>query len=138
MRILALALLVAGIGLRIYIYLQNRNLIIDEANIACNIYERGFMALLQPLDYYQYAPPSFLWITKLSSLLFGMDEMELRLYPLLCGIADLLLFYKILRQLMPLFVAACIDQYSLMPGYPCLSFLLSYLSPVMGLHSSDT
>lgn len=102
MRLLVLALLVIGAALRIYIYLQNRNLIIDEANVARNIYERGFIALLQPLDYYQYAPPVFLWITKLNTLLFGMGELSLRLYPLLCSLAALVLLYKLLKELVPM------------------------------------
>lgn len=102
MRLLALVLLIAGAGLRLYVYFQNRNLIIDEANVARNISERGFIALLQPLDYHQYAPPVFLWITKLSSMLFGMGEMALRLYPFLCGIASLVLFYIVTKRLLPL------------------------------------
>lgn len=102
MRYLVFALLIAGVVLRVYVYLQNRDLIIDEANVARNIYERGFIALLSPLDYEQYAPPIFLWITKLSTLAFGMGERALKLYPLLCGIAALWVFYKILKTLIPL------------------------------------
>ena len=105
MRIVIFALLIAGAAIRLYIYLQNRNLIIDEANVARNIYERGFLSLLQPLDYEQYAPPVFLWITKLFSVLFGMGEMALRLYPFLCSLAALWLFYKIVTELMPIQVA---------------------------------
>lgn len=101
MRILSLILLAIGAALRIYIYLQNRNLIIDEANIARNIYDRGFGALLKPLDNFQYAPPTFLWVTKLNSLLFGMGELSLRIYPLVCGLAALVAFYQILKELIP-------------------------------------
>src|SRR5690606_20568037 len=85
---LVIALIAIGIILRLYVYFQNRNLIIDEANVARNIAERGFAALALPLDYAQYAPPVFLWITKFFTMLFGMGEMALRLYPLLCGIAS--------------------------------------------------
>ncbi|MBZ0099740.1 MAG: glycosyltransferase family 39 protein [Taibaiella sp.] len=99
--LLVFALLITGAVLRMYIYLQNRNLIIDEANIARNIYERGFIDLLLPLDYEQYAPPLFLWVTKLFSLLFGMGELALRLYPFLCSLGALWLFYKILKNLVP-------------------------------------
>ncbi len=98
---LVIALIAIGIVLRLYVYFQNRNLIIDEANVARNIAERGFAALILPLDYAQYAPPVFLWITKFFTILFGMGEMALRLYPLLCGIASILVLYKLLPKLMP-------------------------------------
>lgn len=101
MRVLALLLVFAGIALRMFIYLQNRNLIIDEANVARNIYERSFAGLLTPLSYEQYAPPVFLWITKLNSLMFGMGEWALRIYPLLCGFAALVLMHRILKMLVP-------------------------------------
>lgn len=102
LKMLAILILLAGAVLRISIYLQNRNLIIDEANVARNIYERGFAELLQPLSYEQYAPPVFLWITKVDSILFGMGELSLRLYPIICGLLALILMYRVLRHLMPL------------------------------------
>lgn len=101
MRVFAIILLIAGAALRLYIYLHNRDLIIDEANVARNIYERSFIALLQPLDYEQYAPPIFLWVTKFFSLVFGMGEQALKIYPLLCGLGALWLFYKLLKEFMP-------------------------------------
>lgn len=94
-------LMAIGIGLRLFVYLQNRNLIIDEANVARNVSERTFLQFLEPLSYEQFAPPVFLWITKLSTRLFGMSELSLRLYPLLCGILSVWLFYKLLRKLIP-------------------------------------
>lgn len=91
---IALTLLL-GVLLRIILFLQNRNLIIDEANIVRNLAERGFAELAQPLSHEQYAPPVFLWIEKLISILFGYGESALRAFPLLCGIAALLVFYRI-------------------------------------------
>lgn len=96
---LALFLIAAGILLRIAVFLQNRNLFIDEANVARNIFERNFLQLATPLSYEQYAPPVFLWMVKLSSFFFGYGEMALRLYPLLSSFAALILFFLILRQL---------------------------------------
>lgn len=89
-----------GIALRLVLFFQNRNLIIDEANIARNLAERDFSGLLQPLSYEQYAPPLFLWMEKISSLLFGYGEKAMRLYPLLCGIAALFVLYKVASLLM--------------------------------------
>lgn len=98
--ILAWSIIAIGIVLRIVVYLQNRNLIIDESNVARNIYERGFLGLTQPLYYEQYAPVLFLWMVKLSSLLFGFSEYALRIYPLLTGIASMFVFYKVLEKFM--------------------------------------
>jgi 4-amino-4-deoxy-L-arabinose transferase-like glycosyltransferase len=91
-----LFLLLLGIILRLTYYFQDYDLIIDEANIARNLDERNFGELCLPLKYEQYAPPVFLWIEKLMSLIFGFGEKALRLYPLLCGIAALFVFHKIL------------------------------------------
>ncbi len=93
-------IILTGMVLRVGIYLQNRNLIIDESNVARNIFERGFVELMQPLYYEQYAPVLFLWITELFSLLFGFSEYALRLYPLLAGLASLFVFYKVLGKFM--------------------------------------
>jgi 4-amino-4-deoxy-L-arabinose transferase-like glycosyltransferase len=87
-----------GILLRITVYLQNRSLIIDEANVARNLFERDFAGLTLPLSYEQYAPPVFLWLLKLSVTLLGYSEYALKLYPLLCGIATLILLYKVLQH----------------------------------------
>lgn len=97
--IFLLLLILLGILLRLVIYFQNRDLIIDEANIVRNLSERGFLALLQPLDYEQYAPVLFIWIEELASLLFGYGPFGLKLFPLLSGIASMFLLYRILRQL---------------------------------------
>lgn len=96
---LAFAAIAAGITIRVVVYLQNRNLMIDEANVARNIYERGFVKLWSPLTYEQYAPPLWLWLVKASTLLINMGEQALRLSSMLSGIASLLLLYLILKQL---------------------------------------
>ena len=95
-------ILVMGVVLRLVYYFQDYDLIIDEANIARNLAERSFTGLCSPLSYEQYSPPSFLWIEKLMTLSFGFGEKALRLYPLLCGFASLLIFYKILTRLIPI------------------------------------
>ena len=97
--ILLLMIVLGGIVLRIALFIQNRNLIIDEANIVRNLAERGFAGLTKPLSYEQYAPPIFLWLEKLSSIAFGYGEKAMRLYSLLCGLGALLAFYKIATKL---------------------------------------
>lgn len=101
MQILAILIIAAGIFIRLYVYFQNRNLIIDEANVARNIFERGFIALLAPLDYQQYAPPGFLWAVKIFTVILGMGEKALRLYSLLCGLGAFYLLFRIIKELLP-------------------------------------
>jgi len=96
---LAIALILVAIVVRIAVFLQNRNLFIDEANIARNIYERNLLQLATPLSYEQYAPPVFLWALKLFTFLFGYGEIAFRLYPLLAGIASLVVLHQLLKQL---------------------------------------
>jgi 4-amino-4-deoxy-L-arabinose transferase-like glycosyltransferase len=89
MRLIALLILAIGVVLRIVVYLQNRNLFIDEANVARNIYERTYGQLLTPLNYEQYAAPLFVWILKLATQIFGYSEYAYRLFPLMAGIGAL-------------------------------------------------
>lgn len=93
---IALGIIGLGILLRLVLLIYNRNLILDEVNVARNLYERNFVDLLKPLNYEQFAPPLFLWIEKLNSLIISNREWALRLFPFLCSIANLLIFYKIL------------------------------------------
>lgn len=97
-KMLTWLIIALGIVLRLLVYFQNRNLIIDEANVARNIYERSFAGLLQPLSYEQYAPPVFLWVVKLFASVLGYGEYALRLYALLAGCGFLILFYFLLKR----------------------------------------
>jgi hypothetical protein len=94
---LPLVILVLGISLRLREYLNNRSLSFDEALLALNIINRGFRGLLRPLDNSQGAPLGFLFVEKAFVKLFGNSEFILRLFPFLCGIASLLLFYKLAK-----------------------------------------
>lgn len=96
---LAFAAIAAGIFVRVAVYVQNRNLMIDEANVARNLYERSFAELAMPLSYEQYAPPVFLWITKLFTTIINYGEPALRLFPLLAGIVSLFILHTILKKL---------------------------------------
>ncbi|MCC6186167.1 MAG: hypothetical protein IT256_03340 [Chitinophagaceae bacterium] len=99
--LLALVVVLIGIVFRITIFVQNRNLIIDEANVVRNIYERGFLELLQPLKYEQYAAPIYLWSLEVFSHLFGYSEQAMRLSALLCGLGSIFVFWHLLRKVLP-------------------------------------
>ncbi len=70
--------------------------------LALNVLDRSFLGLLEPLDAMQAAPVGFLWSERLAVLLLGESERALRLFPLLCGLAGLVLFRRLaLRLLAP-------------------------------------
>lgn len=98
--LLAWILIILGISYRVTLFFQNRNLIIDEANVVRNVYERNLLGLLKPLDYEQYAPPLYLWQLEISSWLFGYSEFAMRLPALIWGIGSLFVFYALNRKLM--------------------------------------
>lgn len=95
-----MVLIAIGVGLRVWQYLSNASLWIDEAALARNIIDRPVRALLGPLDYAQVAPPGFLLIQKAAVLSLGCSEYALRLFPLLCGIAALVVFARLAHDLL--------------------------------------
>jgi hypothetical protein len=80
-------------------YLYNRSLWVDEAMLSLNIINRDFSGLMRPLDNHQVAPALFLLIEKSMTLLFGDSEPGLRIFPLLCALLALPLFYSICLKL---------------------------------------
>jgi hypothetical protein len=88
-----------GIMLRVNVYVQNRSLFLDEANLARNIVEKNHVDLFKALDYEQYAPPLFSVVAKASTQVFGVNEFALRLPSLLAGIISLILLLKITNLL---------------------------------------
>ena len=60
-----------GAFLAIYQFIFNRSLWLDEASLALNIISKDFIGLTKPLDYDQVAPIGFLFIERISVLIFG-------------------------------------------------------------------
>ncbi len=95
-------LLILGVcALRLAVYLFDRSLIIDEANLARNIIEKDFIAFFSSLDYEQYAPPLFLCLEKLITQIFGISSLSLRFIPSLASVLSIILFYKISEKYIP-------------------------------------
>jgi hypothetical protein len=84
-----------GILLRFLQYLANHSLWIDESRLALNIVNKSFSELLEPLELMQMAPFGFLFVEKLLVQSFGNTEYILRLFPLICAIISIFLFFKI-------------------------------------------
>jgi hypothetical protein len=97
---LAWALVALGILARTARFLLRFPLWQDEAFLAANLLDRGYLGLLGPLENHQIAPPLFLWAQRTSVELFGFNEYALRLVPYLSGVAALLLFRQVAARLL--------------------------------------
>src|SRR4051794_34875575 len=86
------AFVVLGLGLRLLRYLLNYPLWGDEAFAAVNFRARVSRGRLRPLEYGQICPPLFLWSELTAVRLFGFSERSLRLVPLACSLASVVLF----------------------------------------------
>lgn len=91
--------IIIGIFLRLFHYFDNRSLWEDEVYLSTGIDKLSFTQLIhQTLDFQQKAPIGYLLAVKLCTMVFGPREMGLRLFPLLCGIASLLVFLPVVRK----------------------------------------
>jgi hypothetical protein len=81
-----------GVLLRVVRYLMDYPLWWDEAFLAVNFIRRGYLDLLLPLDYSQVCPILFLWIELTVVKLAGFSEWSLRLFPLACSGASVVVF----------------------------------------------
>src|SRR5687767_15052923 len=88
---LAPALLIAAVAigcvLRLWQYLTDTSLWLDEIALARGILDLDLRSLLlQPLPYDQVAPKGFLLVQKLAVLALGRSDYILRLFPFLSSV----------------------------------------------------
>lgn len=91
-----LSILIWAIIIRTISFLQGIDFILDEANLARNIYDLSWSNLLGPLDHEQHAPILFLFLLKATASLLGYSEEALKLWPFLAGCFALILWFKVL------------------------------------------
>ncbi|MFZ2096372.1 MAG: hypothetical protein WAV05_07010, partial [Anaerolineales bacterium] len=129
--VLIVGLSLLGIILRLYFYIINRSLWLDEASLALNIVNRSFPDLLKPLDYYQGASLGFLFVQKIIGSLLGYKDYVLRFIPLIAGLVSIFLMFvvskKIGRQISPYI---CLGLFVLSPR-------LIYYSSELKQYSTD-
>ncbi|MCL5054719.1 MAG: glycosyltransferase family 39 protein [Firmicutes bacterium] len=92
--------IILGIELRLFQYLTDRSLWLDEAVLALSILHRSFIGLFHPLNYNLAAPTGFLLVEKGFVEIFGSGGLALRAFPLLCGISSLFLFERLARKIL--------------------------------------
>jgi hypothetical protein len=86
-----------GVALRTREYLANRALWLDESFLSLNIIDQPMTGLFGRLGFNQAAPAGFLLVERISVDVFGRSEYALRLFPLICGIASIFLFLRVVR-----------------------------------------
>jgi hypothetical protein len=90
-----------GVAVRVWHYAANPSFWLDESFLGLNIIGRSMHHLLaDPLDLNQTAPPGFLVVEKLATDAFGKGEYALRAFPLVSGIASVLLFPQLARRVL--------------------------------------
>src|SRR5207253_1468664 len=117
----AAALAVAGAALRLGHFVARRPLWLDECMLALNVATRSAVGLVRPLDYDQVAPLLFLWIERLAVRLGGVNELALRAWPALAGIALVVLMWPVARRLAgpgPALAAVAMAAFSPSPSIP--------------------
>lgn len=87
--------LILGEVFRLIRYAQNLPLWSDECLLSVNFIDRGYAGLLGPLTNGQIAPILFLWVQRGVLDLGGFSEWTLRLFPLVCGLASVILFWRL-------------------------------------------
>jgi hypothetical protein len=113
----ALVILIGAV-LRTIQYGAMASLSSDEAALALNVIDHGWIELLsEPLAYYQVAPLGFLLLEKLAVEILGNTEAAFRLFPYLLSLASLPLFWRVAaRYLGPTAMLGAMIVFALSPS----------------------
>ncbi len=97
--LLLYGLVLAGVGLRLYHWMADRSLWLDEAYLVVSVMKPGVRALFEPLEFNQSAPVLFLLATEALTMIAGFGEQVLRFIPLLGSAGTLLIFARLAQGL---------------------------------------
>lgn len=100
-RLISIGIVACGFIIRVFIWLYDRSLELDEAMLASNLVFRDFCDVLLHLEDNQIAPPIFLALSKISLVAFGDVVISLHLAPMLSGAVALCLLSALLQRLVP-------------------------------------
>ena len=92
-------LLIAAVAIRLVVWFQDRSLALDEANLALNVCEKGYVDFFASLGHEQFAPPLFMVFSKAITELFGLYDHILRIFPLIGSLMGLWYFHRVLDLL---------------------------------------
>ena len=124
-RLSLIIIALTGIFLRVFHYVYNRSLWMDEIYLSSSFLHFSYADLAtRALDHDQKAPIGFLWAVKLMVDLFGKNELALRIMPLAAGIASLIVYIKVCRYFL--------SHYALV-----LAVAIFVLAPALVYHSVE-
>ena len=86
--------------MRLSDFVADRPLFMDEGSLMGNIIGKPVFALFTMLRGDQLAPSGFLVVEPIASRVLFKSTMALRLFPQICGIASILVFYGLVRWLL--------------------------------------
>ena len=92
--------LALAVVLRLVRTLQNYPMWCDETMLAANLLDRNWTELAIPLAYRQVCPLGFLAIEWLAVRILGFTEFSLRLFPLICALVSVPLFFGFARSVL--------------------------------------
>ena len=143
-RQLAWLTLILGSILRGAVWLQQRSIFLDEANLIRNYLEKSYAALFGHLDYQQYAPPLFSVVMKFIFQVFGVSELTAKAFPLFCGVAMLFVFHRLSRRFLSPFAVlmavlfVCFDKIFIDYSTECKQYATDGFLAVLLLLLSQT
>lgn len=132
-KVLLIIIILAGVFFRCAEFFSEKSLWFDEAKTALKIEGNTCEQLIngKTITKKQPYPAGFLIITKWFSMLGGNNELSLRLFPFVCGILALFLFYRVAHELFgPAPALLALSFFALSPN-------LIYYSSELKPYSSD-
>jgi hypothetical protein len=94
-------LVLIGVILRLWAYLADTALYLDEILLSYSILDLSLADLLtRPLPLDQVAPLGFLLVERCAVTIFGHNELALRLFPFVCAIVSLILFRRLAERVL--------------------------------------
>ena len=82
--------------LRLDAYIINNSFFTDEVLLFANVFSKGYIELIQPLQIFQSAPYIFLILSKFICSHIGVNELCMRFIPFISSIISVFLFYKLI------------------------------------------
>lgn len=121
-----------GVFLRTKAYFASYSFWMDESSLAINIIKRGIFDLFLPLEHCQSAPPMFLVLTKILTMIFKTHENIFRTIPFLSSLISIPLFYLLSKKFLS-------SKFSIIFAFLLfnLNYKLIYYSNEFKQYSSD-
>lgn len=99
LELILITFIIIGISISFVNFFNFRSFWVDEVKLALNIINKPVTELFKPLDMGQVAPIGFLMIEKFFYFLFGNRDWVFRIFPLLCFLISIPVFYSLNRKL---------------------------------------